>query len=108
MEGVNVDWNKCKTLITEAHKNYIMNHFTYNPATSMRTYRERFFKNNPNATEEDFSSWVMHHMSGNWEDDIIGMTDEQFKYQWPVIYSFIMDYYSEEESNRNGPPSDYP
>ena len=92
--------------ITEAHRHFMNNNFTYNPATSMRIYRERFFKNNPNATEEDFSSWVNHHMSGNWEDDIIGMTDEQFKYQWPVIYSFIMDYYSEEESNRNGPPSD--
>jgi hypothetical protein len=90
-----------RTVITEAHKNYIMNHFTYNPATSMRTYRERFFKNNPSATEGDFSSWVMHHMSGNWEDDIIGMTDEQFKYQWPVICSFIMDYYSEEDQNNN-------
>jgi len=41
----------------------------------------------------------MHHMSGNWEEDIIWMTDEQFKYQWPVICSFIMDYYSEEDQN---------
>ena len=64
-----------RTVITEAHRNFIKNHFTYNPATSMRTYRERFFKNNPNATEEDFSSWIMHHMCGDWEEDIIWMTD---------------------------------
>ena len=95
-----------RTGITEAHRNFIKNHFTYNPDRSMRMYRERFFKNNPNAIEEDFSSWIMHHMCGDWEEDIIWMTDEQFKYQWPVIYSFIMDYYSEEESNRSGPPSD--
>ena len=88
-----------RTVITEAHKNYIMNHFTYNPATSMRTYRERFFKNNPSATEGDFSSWVMHHMSGNWEDDIIWMDDERFKYHWPSHYGFIMRIHSEEDQN---------
>ena len=38
-------------------------------------------------------------MCGDWEEDIIWMDDEQFKYQWPVIYSFIMDYYSEEDQN---------
>ena len=86
-----------RTVITEAHRNFIKNHFTYNPATSMRTYRERFFKNNPSATEGDFSSWVMHHMSGNWEDDIIWMTDEQFKYHWPIHYDYIIRIHSEEE-----------
>ena len=88
-----------RTGITEAHRNFIKNHFTYNSDRSMRMYRERFFKNNPNAIEEDFSSWIMHHMCGDWEEDIIWMTDEQFKYQWPVICSFIMDYYSEEDQN---------
>ena len=88
-----------RTVITEAHRNFIKNHFTYNPATSMRTYRERFFKNNPSATEGDFSSWVMHHISGNWEEDIIWMTDEQFKYHWPSHYSFIMEIHSEEDQN---------
>jgi len=36
-------------------------------------------------------------MCENWEEDIIWMTHEEFKYQWPSIYDFIMDYYSEEE-----------
>ena len=95
-----------ETVITESHINIMNNHFTHNPDRSMRMYRERFFKNNPSATEGDFSSWVMHHMSGNWEEDIIWMDDERFKYHWPSHYRFIMEIHSEEESNRNGPPSD--
>ena len=88
-----------RTVITEAHRNFVKNHFTYNPDRSIRVYRERFFKNNPNATEKDFSSWMTHHMCNNWEDDILWMDDNQFKYHWPSHYSFIMEIHSEEDQN---------
>ena len=90
--------------ITEAHRHYMNNHFSYHQKRSR--YKKHFFKWNPDATEEDYYSWISHHMGDNWEGDIIWMDDERFKYHWPSHYSFIMDIHSEEESNRNGPPSD--
>lgn len=94
-----------RTVITEAHINFMNNHFRHEH-TKWPTYKKWFFRNNPDAPEEDYYSWMIHHMCKNWEDDIFWMDDEQFKYHWPSHYVFIMDIYSEEESNRNGPPSD--
>ena len=94
-----------ETVITEAHINFMNNHFRHEH-TKWPTYKKWFFRNNPDAPEEDYYSWMIHHMCKNWEDDIFWMDDEQFKYHWPSHYGFIMEIHSEEESNRNGPPSD--
>ena len=94
-----------ETVITEAHKNFMKNQFRHNQYRRP-TYKKWFFEDNPDATEEDYYSWISHHMGDNWEGDIIWMDDERFKYHWPSHYSFIMEIHSEEESNRNGPPSD--
>ena len=105
MEGENIDWNNCKTLITEAHKNFMKNHFSRRTGKSISFYQQMFFSINPNATQEECSSWVYHYWGGMWEENISWMTEDEFKYQWPPHYSFIMDIHSEEESNRNGSPS---
>ena len=94
-----------ETVITEAHINFMNNHFRHEH-TKWPTYKKWFFRNNPDAPEEDYYSWMIHHMCKNWEDDIFWMDDEQFKYHWPSHYVFIMDIYSEEESNHSGPSSD--
>ena len=94
-----------ETVITEAHINFMNNHFRHEH-TKWPTYKKWFFRNNPDAPEEDYYSWMIHHMCKNWEDDIFWMDDEQFKYHWPSHYIFIMDIYSEEESNHSGPSSD--
>ena len=91
--------------ITEAYRHYMNNHFSYHHLKWPR-YKKRFFERNPDAPKEDYYSWISHHMSNNWEGDIIWMDDERFKYHWPSHYGFIMEIHSEEESNRNGPPSD--
>ena len=95
-----------EAIITEAHRHFMNNNFNYHSKRSR--YKKHFFKWNPDATEEDYYSWVSHYQCENWEDDIIWMTDEQFKYHWPIHYSYIniTRIHSEEESNRNGPPSD--
>ena len=89
-----------ETVITEQEKHYMNNHFRH-LHERWPTYKKWFFEMNPNAPEEDYYSWMTHHLCENWEEDIIWMDDEQFKYQWPVICSFIMDYYSEEDQNNN-------
>ena len=94
-----------ETVITESHINFMNNHFRHQH-TKWPIYKKWFFRDNPDAPKEDYYSWMIHHMCNNWEDDILWMDDEQFKYHWPSHYIFIMDIYSEEESNRNGPPSD--
>jgi len=94
-----------ETVITEAHINFMNNHFRHEH-TKWPTYKKWFFRNNPDAPEEDYYSWMIHHMCKNWEDDIFWMDDEQFKYHWPSHYVFIMDIYSEDESNHSGPSSD--
>ena len=90
--------------ITEAYRHYMNNHFSYHQKRSR--YKKQFFERNPDAPKEDYYSWISHHMGDNWEGDIIWMDDERFKYHWPSHYRFIMEIHSEEESNRNGPPSD--
>jgi len=87
-----------ETVITEAHINFMNNHFRHEH-TKWPTYKKWFFRNNPDAPEEDYYSWMIHHMCKNWEDDIFWMDDEQFKYHWPSHYIFIMDIYSEEDQN---------
>ena len=94
-----------RIVITEAHINFMNNHFRHEH-TKWPTYKKWFFRNNPDAPEEDYYSWMIHHMCKNWEDDIFWMDDEQFKYHWPSHYVFIMDIYSEDESNHSGPSSD--
>ena len=89
-----------ETVITESHRHFMNNHFSYHHLKWPR-YKKRFFERNPDAPKEDYYSWAAHYQCENWEEDIIWMTDEQFKYQWPVICSFIMDYYSEEDQNNN-------
>ena len=87
-----------ETVITEQWKLYMNNHFRHRH-NKWPIYKKWFFERNPDAPKEDYYSWGAHYQCENWEEDIIWMTDEQFKYQWPVICSFIMDYYSEEDQN---------
>ena len=84
------------TIITDAHKNFIKNHFSH-LHEKWPTYKKWFFRDNPQATNVDFSSWMPHHMCEDWEVDIQWMSPEEFKYHWPSHYSFIMDIHSEEE-----------
>ena len=91
--------------ITEAHRHYMNNHFSYHHL-KWPGYKKRFFERNPDAPKEDYYSWMAHYQCENWEEDIIWMDDEQFKYHWPIHYGYITRIHSEEESNRNGPPSD--
>ena len=91
--------------ITEAHRHYMNNNFSYQTKTHSR-YKKWFFQDNPDAPKEDYYSWEAHYQCKNWEEDIIWMDDEQFRYHWPIHYGYITRIHSEEESNRNGPPSD--
>ena len=91
--------------ITEAYRHYMNNNFRHRH-NMWPIYKKWFFRDNPDAPNEDYYSWMAHHMCENWEEDIIWMDDEQFRYHWPIHYGFIMRIHSEEEANRNGPPSD--
>jgi hypothetical protein len=84
-----------KTTITEAHKNFIKNHFMHKHE-KWPIYKEMFFRDHPTSTDVDFYSWMTHHMCENWEEDIIWMDDEKFKYHWPSQYSFIREIHFEE------------
>ena len=85
--------------ITEAYRHYMNNHFSYHQKRSR--YKKQFFERNPDAPKEDYYSWVTHYQCENWEEDIIWMDDEQFKYHWPIHYSYIniTRIHSEEDQN---------
>jgi hypothetical protein len=94
-----------ETVITEQWKHYMNNNFRHRH-NMWPIYKKWFFRDNPDAPNEDYYSWEAHHMCENWERDIIWMDDERFKYHWPSHYGLIMRIHSEEEANRNGPPFD--
>ena len=91
--------------ITEAYRHYMNNNFRHRHNKWPR-YKKWFFERNPDAPKEDYYSWGAHYQCENWEEDIMWMDDEQFKYHWPIHYDYIIRIHSEEEANRNGPPSD--
>ena len=89
-----------ETVITEQEKHYMNNHFRH-LHERWPTYKKWFFEMNPNAPEEDYYSWMTHHLCKNWEEDIIWMDDEQFRYHWPIHYGYITRIHSEEDQNNN-------
>ena len=58
-----------ETVITEAYRHYMNNHFSYHHLKWPR-YKKWFFERNPDAPKEDFYSWGAHYQCENWEDDI--------------------------------------
>jgi hypothetical protein len=43
----------------------------------------------PEKTHGDYIAWRHHRLQNTWQDDIYWMSEDEFKYHWPLLAGLL-------------------